>query len=173
VSPGSEPEKLSLLDEIMLLTVPETDWAWLACAIDGEGNIKVYHQEGRHYQASLRVFNTNRSFIEKAAELTLENVKGKSGDTPLRTKTCWYIQVTKVHKLLYILKKVLPYLIIKKRLAELVIRFCEVRMSNVHYTGEEEEIAKECVKAMAECRSKQNKYTKKEVGISAPTGVFL
>jgi len=169
--PGSKPEELSLLEEIRLLSIPETDWSWLACAIDGEGNIKVYHARGHYYQASFRIFNTNRSFIEKAASLTLENVKGKSGDTPLRTKTCWYIQVARVHKLLYILKKVLPYLIIKKRLAELVIRFCEVRIGNVHYTGDEEEIAKECVKAMAECRSKQNRYTKKEVGISVPIGV--
>lgn len=136
-------KELGVFEQAYFDSVLETDWAWLACAIDGEGNLRVF-RNGNHYQAVLRIFNTNHSFVEKVANITLENINGKNGDTPLRTKTCWYVQIGKGSKLYYILQKALPYLTAKKRLAELVIEYIELRMSNFYYTGKEEQIVRIC-----------------------------
>lgn len=107
----------------VMIFATETDWAWLAGAIDGEGSLGFYTHYS-DYQIALRVFNTNREFIEKASILMDSNITPTS--SIISTKPCWCAGVYQYDKILFILEKVLPYLTAKKWIAELIITYLKV-----------------------------------------------
>jgi len=103
------------------ITLTEVDKAWLACAIDGEGTISIYPpRKGRDFRPLLALYNTNQEFVEKFAEmLGISNLTKKRQRR--KWKVCYSLRIEAKGIILRILELIYPYLIIKKRHAELVI----------------------------------------------------
>ena len=93
------------------------DFAWLACAIDGEGSI-IYH--GTCW--SIQIYNTNRAFVEKAAKLLGSKVKVRKHKNP-KYSPCYITMVASRKKLKELLPKLLPFLIIKNDLAQKALKW--------------------------------------------------
>ena len=105
-------------------------YAYLAGIIDGEGTIRVNRTTHRHYvgqdyqyDAAISVGMTNRNVIEilskyLGAKMYIERV-------PENRKQIYRWVVSGNRIIPKILKKILPYLIVKKKQAELVLMFCE------------------------------------------------
>ena len=108
------------------------DRSWLAAAIDGEGSIYLHQvhkkkwPDRNHMTASIRVVNTNRAFVEKAAMLIdgsiTSNAPKKEG-----YKRIWEASVSRHLQVLKTLQEILPYLIIKRDRALMAIDFIEKR----------------------------------------------
>jgi hypothetical protein len=126
---------LNLLEETMLYLVPETDWAWLAGAVDSEGHIRIYKQRrsdriSMNYCANFRyyvdfdIYNTDSTFMEKVVRITLgkKSVIRKAG---VHNKTLYGVYIGRQEHQLYILRRILSYLTKYKSIAELAIRFLE------------------------------------------------
>lgn len=111
--------------------ISETDKAYIAGFIDGEGSIGLYIQKpsdnhtsyrlGFRFLPQVTIFNTNRPVLDDISEkykggLTLSR-KRKRGN-----KTYWELRFGS-RKLIKILTDVLPYLKIKKIQAELLLEF--------------------------------------------------
>jgi hypothetical protein len=108
----------------------QVSWEYLAGFVDGEGSIgihKSYH--GRKWVCltpCFQVSNTNREILEALKEkvgfgtITQDKRTGKNW----RPTYNYCVQGFKVK---LILQQLLPYLQLKKKQAELVIRFIEIR----------------------------------------------
>ncbi|RLI02474.1 hypothetical protein DRO30_02575 [Candidatus Bathyarchaeota archaeon] len=108
----------------------ETDKAWLAALIDGEGSIGIGHQvhlvenqKRSTFFPYISISNLNRPILEKAKELfqsgCITEAKGV------------YTFITKKQQSIYkVLKDIKPYLIIKKDHANLLLEYLEFNMIN-------------------------------------------
>lgn len=123
-----EPERRPILAEMA-----ETDWAYLAGLIDGEGCLGIYRRSLRHagrrqltpapsYGPRLSIVNTN---LDVMAWLSRKLGGGKwfgkkriSGHKPVY---CWHTYWTDL--IFEICRRCAPYLIIKRRQAILVLEF--------------------------------------------------
>lgn len=108
-----------------------TERSWLACAIDGEGSISLHGEKkptkGLHI--ALIISNTNLSFAKKAREITgvgTIRTDYRKGRKPIHR---WNVQSNFIAR--KILVQILPYLIIKKELAELAIAYATSRIKTV------------------------------------------
>lgn len=95
----------------------DVETGWLAAAIDSEGSIDVrIMKKGNHPQVSLFLCNTNRRFVEKAAEM----MKSQVYSTPPRAGNRKEIYSTRMNqhgRVLGVLLQITPFLIIKQDLA--------------------------------------------------------
>ncbi len=107
--------------------------AWLAAAIDGEGNIHLSLKPWP--QASVSIFNTNTLFLAKAADLMCGSVGIVRGKRPGR-KTLYRARISGHFKVLITLESVLPYLIIKKDKAKTIVDFIKSRKWDKPSSGE-------------------------------------
>jgi hypothetical protein len=108
----------------------DSERAWLAGVIDGEGSVflsKVFdraYRRGFFYRPQLMVSNSNRLFLIRIAEIVGEGTvhrqkKGKDG-----TKTRWaYIASAGV--LRAVLPQILPYLIVKRGQGKKLLEYFE------------------------------------------------
>lgn len=103
----------------------ETDAAWLACAIDGEGYIRVTPTIVR-----IGVTNTNRNFVEKALRIAksgyIQEINNRVSNGKAR-KTMFDARVSAHEPALWVLENVLPHLVIKTELARKGIDFIRSR----------------------------------------------
>lgn len=113
--------------EIRKFTVAEA--AWLAGVIDGEGSVGLYDygREGRRVQ--IQMGNTNENFVKE-----MKRIIGNIGSTVYRTifekshkgrKPMYHYTLKGSLRCYFVLKQVIPYLIIKKEKAESIIRKLE------------------------------------------------
>ena len=92
--------------------------SWLACAIDGEGSITYGHRQ-RWILFKVQVANTKIEFLEFAKQITgCGQIYGYK----------WVVY--RLADIEAILKQVLPFLIIKRHQAELVLKIAESKESN-------------------------------------------
>lgn len=119
--------------------------AWL---IAGEGCITLSHRpyrrmEGECYEPYLGITNGNRDMITQVVDVlggaVKENTNASRGFRP-----CYEWSVNRRTRVLDVLETVLPYLPAKREQAELVIRFCRMRLNtkpkNLPYGDEERSI---------------------------------
>ena len=111
----------------------EIEKAYLAGIIDGEGSIGIYKwknpraRKNPFYRARMRITNTNKKLIDLIVN-KLQNQKGyivaKRENRIKNRKTCYELELGEIltKKLL---KEVLPYLVIKKKHAENVLKLKE------------------------------------------------
>jgi len=119
ITPGFNFDGLHVMTDFEL--------GWVAAALDGEGSITA-SRGGEGYSLhgiTVEICNTNPKFTENAMELigfgSLWNGEYAEGKYTCR----WYTS-GKRH-ILYLLKQLLPYLINKRKIAEAVIEYIEVR----------------------------------------------
>ena len=104
----------------------ETDYAWLAVIIDGEGSIFVSkvivpaNRRGFSYRAQLSVTNTNKELILRIKEIigsgSTSHIPESRNDGKDR-----YVYSAFSGTIRAIIPKILPYLVAKKRHAEKVL----------------------------------------------------
>lgn len=125
----------------------DVEAAWLAALIDGEGTIGIWRERraknasGFRYKATVRVFNTNFDLVARVRELTgcYVGVKDRRGTKRDKHKTL-YMAVIRQSQVPKLLAAVGPYLIAKKRQADMVTKFCAVVVEAPMRTSESHEM---------------------------------
>lgn len=124
---------VSLSRSPILPELPEVEWAYLAGIIDGEGNIGVYGWSRMYsgkksntristWRPKIQVANTDRRMIDWLAFRFGHPVKERlSANKKHKTSYTWVCQSAKMAQ--YIASKCMPYLIIKKEQAMVVLSF--------------------------------------------------
>lgn len=117
----------------MFENVTETEWAYIAGIIDGEGCLGVYHRSSRNkgtrqvipstsYRPRIQVVNTNLNLVLWIRDRLKGDIATyASHDSRRKTKYVWRNGAAR--SILSICEHCLPYLVIKRKQAELVLRF--------------------------------------------------
>lgn len=92
----------------------------MAGVIDGEGTISLYVSGGRIYPR-IGVYNMDRRFCDRVHELV------GSGGVTVDKKKYYRFNTSSQQDILFVLKKIKKYLIVKKKNADLVIEWLETR----------------------------------------------
>lgn len=149
---------------------------YIAGLVDGEGTISfTYHRDPRIFQNRkitsktvhpyLEISNNNvacLNFVEEIVGFGYVRSK-KRGNSPSRWKKTWVYSIRNMKHLSILLSLITPYLIIKKKIAELTYRYCLKRLFLIHlrppfsercYSNTELQIAKEVVALQNKKRNK-------------------
>lgn len=148
------------LEEVPKLKLSEVQKTWLACAIDAEGAVglsaipqkRANKQKVRVYKPHVQVGNTYFQFIEHFKELLYKRLKIIELDhSGKNQKNVYLYSIFSMPEVYSVLKTISPYLIIKKKQAELVLKWIELedeRMRRTYfgdplqYSDEQKEIWK-------------------------------
>lgn len=132
----------SKVESLKLLCLIETDKAWLAGFIDGEGTITLFKCRGKWLSPAIEIENTckealiwTKELLGYGSDIRIHERK-KSQDR----KIVWYYNVFGVDNVGNILKVILPYLKVKKKQAELLKLYCDEHIPYGGTTGIEWEI---------------------------------
>ena len=117
--------------------------AWLAGIIDGEGAITYWLDA--HYQrkdgktnksvrARVAIGNTNHSLIDEIMQIANEigvshHLIFQSRRSNPRSKPCWYVYFSGAKRVRGVLNSVLPFLISKRKQADLILAVLDHRSS--------------------------------------------
>jgi DNA-binding CsgD family transcriptional regulator len=133
--------------------IPEWLKGYVAGMIDGDGIISIVKttrndRKEPHWKPLVAITNTNREALEFIAkEVGAFRFHNKRGTIGKNSKRPVYRIIIVRHKdVLVLLEMLLPYLMIKRRQAELVIDFCKSRLSKPNhapYDDKEKEIIDE------------------------------
>lgn len=124
---------------------------YVAGIIDGEGTITIafYRPVKKdkimpNMMPIILVSNSNKDLIDYLHPLLLGSTIKTAKETEIR-KTVYQIQIAKLLDVEALLTQILPYLVIKKRQAELVLEYCALRKKDTLLTYNDRlfEIAKE------------------------------
>jgi hypothetical protein len=118
-------------------------WTALAVLFDGEGCIGLAHEssKGEKFNAALTVASTSIAWMEAwQARVERGNLYYYEGRLSTQKPTVFW-KITKRADIVYILKKVQPFLIVKREQASLLVAFFEDKIgSNKTWLGEEERL---------------------------------
>jgi hypothetical protein len=112
----------------------ERRMAWLAGFVDGEGTITLYYVNA-YIRPIFQIVNTNYAALQECQAI-LEHITGRrppiksksfAGTRLAHWKDSFQIQIVKQQDVKKICQALIPYLIVKKLQAELVIKFVEIR----------------------------------------------
>lgn len=112
--------------------------AWLAGFIDGEGTITLCKIKG-FYRPILQIVNTNLASLQECQAI-MTHISGRkplikhksfSGTRLSHWKDSFQIQVVKQQDVKLLCQALIPYLIVKKLQAELVVKFVDIRQTVV------------------------------------------
>lgn len=118
-------------------TVSEAEYGWLAGIIDGEGSISINrslsHRTTIVYCARVQVPNTNQLIIDKARSIfdrlgAKGHVEKRQYGNNMRWKICSIITLNSAKDIEILLPLIIPYLVGKKRHAEILYRFVHSRL---------------------------------------------
>ena len=99
----------------------ETEKAYLAGMIDGEGCITISCNKDRYFAMFVVLTGTHKTHIEYCANMTgLGSVQSVKRSAPWGDVTRWVISSTEAQEFL---EAILPYLFLKKEQAEVAIKF--------------------------------------------------
>jgi len=128
----------------MDITLSEPEKAWLAGFVDGEGYIGITYQIKKEtnsssasdiYHPLLIIVNTNKEALEYIRRIMCAGTI-YDGKLPKKNeKPSYQYKVSKRDDILVILRLILPYLKIKKRQGNLLIKFIERRKNIKPITG--------------------------------------
>ncbi len=137
-------------------TIKETDLAYVAGIIDGEGCVQIQkvkphnREKSEQYKLQLRVYNTDRSLIEYLNQLfPAYTYDGSEKRNNRRKQFCWHANGKKT---VIILQQVLPYLVVKKEQALLAIEFYETFNRYYGIFGVPVEVRQLRLRLYQECR---------------------
>lgn len=117
--------------------------AYLAGIIDGEGCITISKATSGKYvsfRPLVEITNTNFEALKQIGQIlgvkcTFFELKGKNG-----RKDYHRVVLYKTKQILSLLSQIIPYLLIKKRQAELVANFCIRRLDLQKFSSTDEDI---------------------------------
>jgi len=102
--------------------------AYIAGIIDGEGTLSI-HKTPTGYSPVIQIVNTNKELIEFIRKYlggaSFCEIKHKHRK---REKNCYYLKIRKTKKVLELCKLFLPYLIVKREQAKILIEFCRAKL---------------------------------------------
>jgi hypothetical protein len=106
----------------------ETDKAWFAGIIDGEGCISIF-KRGPDFTPSVKIANTNELLINKCKQVLEEAEIGyyiRYSDRGERSnsKPAWELIMESRPRVIATLNLILPYLVSKREQAKLVLDWC-------------------------------------------------
>jgi hypothetical protein len=104
----------------------ETDYAYLAGLIDGEGTISIYLNSRGYYITQVSITQVNEPLIRWLQEMFGGNVHNVKNNNPAKHQERWKWQITSTLMREH-LPRALPYLRLKKRHAEIAIQFLSGR----------------------------------------------
>lgn len=114
----------------------DTDLAWLAGFLDGEGTIGIGRTNGKNYKHAyyrpyIQAPNTDDRPIKVMANI-IESITGKEqsitiNKSPNKQKNMYRIRIATQWELLMLLPMLMPYLTCKKEQAELTLSFVKRR----------------------------------------------
>jgi hypothetical protein len=118
-------------------SLKETDWAWLAGFIDGEGHLSIRRSYAENtnatrrtrtsdgwtwYSARVSVHNTHQVAIERAAAM-MDGVATKRRKQAHNVLDIYSVEVSARLKVQEILQHIVPYMIVKRDMALLILDF--------------------------------------------------
>jgi hypothetical protein len=138
------------------LNLSSEELAYIAGFIDGEGEVSFFpvKKGGRRYWHPLiKISNTNAEVIEWLRT----SIGGRISCTRKneRCKPCWTLTISGYTGTYYLLKKLLPYLIVKRRQAEILLYYADLAK------GGEARSSEKMLKLVEEARSLNAKGVKK------------
>lgn len=149
------------------LNISETDKAYLAGYLDGDGSIYLSEYKGPKSKYPNRVgLSSGVSFLSANKNLAkvIHNIIGGSLFHDERTKKGHYrIVFSRQTHILALLKTISPYLKLKREQAELMIKYCTLRLEARRQKGVTAPISDECFKIAKEIRSLNANEKTKEV----------
>ena len=110
------------------MEVKDTDYAWLAGIIDGEGSIFISNTRvpgnirGFQYRAQMSVCNTNEELIMQVHKIANVGSIHRSREVRKDWRDKFYFNIN-ANGMRDLLPRVIPYLILKKRVASKIIEF--------------------------------------------------
>ena len=119
---------------LIISTMSETDKAYLAGIIDGEGCISIYNVRS-YYTVRIQIDNTNYFLISKIASLLGLKKRGDGSYFNIdlcklkqhkNQKEIWSIRISSINFVFYILSAVSKYLVVKKGQCDLVLSFIDL-----------------------------------------------
>lgn len=135
---------------------------WLACALDSEGSVGLMHRSDpnrKKFDCFFEICNTDAAYIVKCIEIL-----DKLGCTyyigqawrPKATKYLFEIRIQALHTLAKVLHQLIPYLIVKKAKAQLVLKFVLLRLKKLEENGkakydESEDMLFDCFGRLNDC----------------------
>lgn len=127
------------------ISLTDAQAAWLAALFDGEGTIGLWrirrhaNASGWVYRAGLSIANTNRQLLEAVNSLVDGwATVGDMRDGNKSHRPCYKV-VLRQRAALTVLRQIAPYLIVKRRQAEIVMMFREALENAGARTAEEHE----------------------------------
>jgi hypothetical protein len=117
------------LDRAPKLDMSETDRVWIACAIDCEGHISLY-KSSKNFLPRIGFCNSNRDIVEEFIRKISPKIKLRvieRSKVNRRWADKYYVHIFDMGLNYSLLKEIRPYLIVKKKQADLVMEFIEVR----------------------------------------------
>ena len=111
-------------------SLKETDCAWLAGIIDGEGDLglgRIKQKGNVSLRPSIRVSNTSKVLIDKINSYIPMSISTKKWEGNRKDIYIWHLYG--VESIYLLLKMVYPYLSCKKPQATLLMEFCKSRMN--------------------------------------------
>lgn len=125
----------------------EVDTSWLAGFIDGEGCFMMRKQAGAymkrinfvHYRPCIRICNTHMPTLDRVTEILKVHelpvhVSHRKYTNP-KYLPAWDVEVAGIKRAAKWLPLLIPFLYTKKEQAELMLEFCESRLSSIVGNG--------------------------------------
>lgn len=113
-------------------SLKETDWAWLSGMLDGEGHLAI--RKGRaieakkhqgngwsYYMPRVGASSTNYMASSKMAHMLEQNIHIRPAIAD--HKPVYYVEIASRTRVKEILPFVIPFLVIKKKIAEIIYQF--------------------------------------------------
>lgn len=125
------------------LELSETEKAWLAGFIDGEGWIGI-ESRGNSYGVRFSVANTDKETMEYVKDLIPFGYLYRTKKEP-PSKDLFTLELWNLMKIKAFLETIIPYSVTKVRSMKIALRFIESRIKNrgLSYSQEEMEMRKE------------------------------
>ena len=139
----------------------ETDLAYIAGFIDGEGSISIIHHatksKGIRWDTRINITNTNKEVLEFISNILPVKHRLFYEDERRNPswKKRWYLVINRQKDIKLLLELIYSYLILKKKQAEIMLKFIDSRLS--HRTGRYTEYEIELIKKLRKLNQKGGK----------------
>lgn len=123
------------LEQTKLIQGKATDVekAYITGIIDGEGSIHLQQSNGTSFNPILSISNTNKQLLEKIKAIIGGKINPSKNELRHpRQKPAFVLIISNFRNVLETVRRLEPFLFVKKPQANLIIEFCESRLRRFH-----------------------------------------